>query len=112
MPKKYKVVSLGNIMGECGWEVNDAHYTGDEIELADTKIATIMRALKACGQLAKHVTRQAIYIDWESSGETSIMIRRKKNHAWLWELRDDEALRLAGEAAKKAQEEAKAKESN
>lgn len=89
MPK-YKVVSLGNVPGADGWmEVNDAHYTGHEVELADKSIESIMRALKDCGVMSSHVTRQSVYFDWESSGERDIYIRAKgKRHKglWLWQL--------------------------
>ena len=108
MAKQFKVVSLGNIMGECGYEVNDAHYTGDVIELEDTQLPTIMRALKECGQMSKHVTRQSVYIDHEAGGETSIFLRAKgkqRRGLWLWELQDVELLEQYAAAAKRRNEE-------
>lgn len=80
----YKVISLGNIMGESGWEVNDAHYTGITVELPEEfNIADVMKVLKDANVLQKHVTRQSL--DIESYGN-SVMIRAKKDGKWLWEL--------------------------
>lgn len=86
--KKFQVITLGNIDDGNGPEVNDAHYTGVEVELESTGIVDVMKALKAADLLYKHITRRSIYIDWEAGGESSIYIRARKNHYWLWELRE------------------------
>lgn len=83
----YKVITLENWSdGFGGWVVNDAHYTGSEITLEKNfSIVDIMRQLKDCGEMAKHVTRRSIEID--DYDATSITIKEKVSGKYLWELR-------------------------
>jgi len=83
--ERYKVISYGNIMGLCGWEVNDAHYTGDEVEFsARPTLREILKALKQVGVCAKSCQLRWLDIDTDN---TDIYIRQRSNGKWLWELR-------------------------
>lgn len=87
----YKVISLESLpTGDGGWEVNDAHYTGHEVELADATVASVLKALKGVGLLYKHITRQSICIDWEASSDdgSRIFIKAKRSGKGLWELQE------------------------
>ena len=85
MPQ-YKVVNYTNIMGSEGmWEVNDAHFTGDEIELSeDATGRDVMNALKEAGVCTKNCQLRWLEIDM---GSEDIYIRQASNGKWLWELR-------------------------
>jgi hypothetical protein len=82
---RYKVINYSNIMGECGYEVNDAHYTGQEVELPNPPtLRQIMDALKGAEVCGKHCQLRWLDIDNE---HTDIYIRQRSNGKWLWELR-------------------------
>lgn len=84
MPR-FKVISYSNIMGECGYEVNDAHYTGQEVELPEEyTLLDIVKALKTAEVCGKKVQRRWLDIDNE---HMDIYIRQRSNGKWLWELR-------------------------
>lgn len=87
--KTYKVIGLGNIKGECGWEVNDAHYTGREVELSENaQLPEIMAALKKADLLKKHITRRSLSLDDYNEGY-SYFLRSSRTGEWLWELRPE-----------------------
>lgn len=85
---KYKIVHLDNVMGECGWEVNDAHFLGDTIELHHKHIEDdklLVAELRDAGFLPPRT--KYTQIDVEGNDGFSIWLRERKSGMWLYELR-------------------------
>jgi hypothetical protein len=86
--RTYKIISCGNIRssdGE-GWELNDAHYTGEEVELPveGLTVTHLIKALKDCGRFYKHVGKHMVYIDEEDYGYT-LTLRAKRDGQFLYQ---------------------------
>ena len=85
---KYQVISLDNIMGDCGWEVNDACNVG-EIELHHNQLndnQLLVAELRDAGYLPPKTKYTQIEVDDDC--DFSIYLKEKKTGMWLYELRD------------------------
>lgn len=81
----YQVINLENVGNDKdGYEVNDAHFTGQTIELSDSpQVADVLKAMKECGVMRSFVNRNHITCDFTGD---SIFIQARSG-MWLWELR-------------------------
>jgi hypothetical protein len=85
--KSYKVINIQNISdGRGSFEVNDAHYTGDTVELEEPTLANVLQALKDIGRLkSQHQARHFEIAESDDAG--SLTLRRKSDGYWFYELR-------------------------
>jgi hypothetical protein len=90
LPKVFKIINLTNINNGDGFEVNDAHYTGQELEIHnDTPtIHEALARLKELGMLNDKANSLNVYIE-EEDALNSISLREQKTGRWLYEFRHE-----------------------
>jgi len=67
------------------YEVNDAHRTGNQIELSDSPTSVeVIRAIKSADWLHKPINNKTLEVDLDNE---AIYIRIRKSGKWLFELR-------------------------
>jgi hypothetical protein len=83
---QYRVIDIENVSdGHGGFEVNDAHYTADTVDLESPTLTNAVKALKAIGRMRPQHQVRHFEID-EHDSDGNLTIRRKRDGYWFYTL--------------------------